>query len=101
MSSCNPYPHDSFTVHYQKHEPSGFCLYPKALDGINTFFNPIVYTKHNDSEDISLIYCKKIEAVTKLLYNKYYKKSKPMKSKEEESQKYSTSKICDICEKDL
>lgn len=73
MSSCNPYPHDSFTVQYQKQEPSGFCLYLKALDGIKTFFNPIVYTKHNDSEGISPICCKKIEALTKLLYNKYYK----------------------------
>lgn len=29
INSCNPYPHDSFTMQYQNHEPSGFCLYLK------------------------------------------------------------------------
>ena len=29
---------------YQKHEPSGYCLYLKGLDGINDNYKPIVYT---------------------------------------------------------
>ena len=44
LSTCAPNPHDSYT-YYQKHEPSGFCLYLKGLDRINNLFNPIVYTK--------------------------------------------------------
>ena len=29
LQTCQPYPHDSYTYSYQKHEPSGFCLYLK------------------------------------------------------------------------
>ena len=32
LSTCEPYPHNSYTYSYQKHEPSGFCLYLKGLD---------------------------------------------------------------------
>ena len=74
IKTCNPYPNESFTMQYQKHEPSGFCLYLKGPDGLNTFFNPIVYTKQKEGEEISLIFCKKIEALTKQIYNKFYKK---------------------------
>ena len=63
-------------MQYQKHEPSGFCIYLKGPDGLNTFFNPIVYTKQREDEDISLIFCKKIEKLTKQIYNNYYKKIK-------------------------
>ena len=45
INSCQPNPDKSFTQGYQKHEPSGYCLYLKALDGLNTNFKPIVYTK--------------------------------------------------------
>ena len=65
LQTCQPYPHDSYTYSYQKHEPSGFCLYLKGLDGINKLFNPIVYTKKTDDEDISKIFVEKLEAITK------------------------------------
>ena len=35
INSCQPNPNHSFTQEYQKHEPSGYCLYLKGLDGIN------------------------------------------------------------------
>ena len=53
VNSCQPNPDKSFTQSYQKHEPSGYCFYIKALDGINTNFKPIVYTKKTPDEDIS------------------------------------------------
>ena len=53
VNYCQPNPEKSLTQGYQKHEPSGFCLYLKALDGINTNFKPIVYTKKTPDEDIS------------------------------------------------
>ena len=61
LSICQPYPHDSYTYSFQKHEPSGFCLYLKGLDGINKPYNPIVYTKQTGDEDISKIFVKKLK----------------------------------------
>ena len=46
VNSCQPNPEKSYTKTYQKHEPSVFCLYLKSLDGMNTNFKPIVYTKN-------------------------------------------------------
>ena len=40
LFTCEPHPHYSHTYSYQKHEPSGFCLYLKGLDGINKLFTP-------------------------------------------------------------
>ena len=53
MNSCQPNPNKSYTQGYQKHEPSGCCLYLKGLDGIDVNFKPIVYTKKTEDEDIS------------------------------------------------
>ena len=72
LSSCEPYPHDSCTYSYQKHEPSGFCLYLKRLDGIKKLSNPIVYTKQSDNEGIAAIFVSKLKAITKKIYNDYY-----------------------------
>ena len=76
LSTCQPYPHDSYTYSYQKHEPSGFCLYLKGLDRINKLFNPIIYTKRNDDEDLAAIFVSKLQAITNKIYNDYYKKTK-------------------------
>ena len=62
ITTCKPNPESykqksgqkkSYTLSYQKHEPSGYCIYIKALDGININFKPIVYTKKTPDEDIS------------------------------------------------
>ena len=45
VNSCQPNPNKSYTQDYQKHEPSGYALYLKGLDGIEVNFKPIVYTK--------------------------------------------------------
>ena len=49
MNNCEPNPDNSFTMQYQKHEPCGFCLYIKPMDGINIKIepNPLIYTKKN------------------------------------------------------
>ena len=77
LSTCEPYPHDSYTYSYQKHEPSGFCLYLKGLDRINKLFNPIIYTKQNYGEDIASAFISKRVALTNKIYKDYYKKPKP------------------------
>ena len=53
MNSCQPNPNKSYTQGYQKHEPTGYALYLKGLDGIDVNFKPIVYTKKAEDEDIS------------------------------------------------
>ena len=77
VNYCQPNPEKSFTQGYQKHEPSGFCLYLKALDGINTNFKPIVYTKKTPDEDISKKFIKNVVKLTHQIYQDYYKKPKP------------------------
>ena len=50
MNTCSPDPNESYTYNYQKYEPTGFCLYLKGLDGINTIFKPILYTKEREGD---------------------------------------------------
>ena len=47
INSCQPNPNSSFTQEYQKHEPSGYCLYLKGLDGIKDNCKPIVFIQRN------------------------------------------------------
>ena len=62
ISTCKPNPESykqksrqkkSYTLSYQKHEPNGYCLYIKALDGMEANFKPLVYKKKTSDEDIS------------------------------------------------
>ena len=53
INSCKPNPNKSYTQEYQKHEPSGYCLYLKGLDGIKDNYKPIVYAKKSEDENIS------------------------------------------------
>lgn len=101
LSTCKSYPHDCYTYSYQKHEPSGFCLYLKGLDGINKLYNPIVYTKQTDDEDISEIFVEKLEKITNQIYNDYYKKPKQLKLASQEEQEFSKTEIRHICEKEF
>ena len=51
---------ESYTQGYQKHEPGGYCLYIKALDGMEVNFKPLVYKKKTEDEDISKCFIKHI-----------------------------------------
>ena len=70
MSTCCPNPEDSYTYNYQKHEPSGFCLYIKGLNPDITF-EPILYTTKNSNDDIPSIFVSKLAKVTNKIYNYY------------------------------
>ena len=69
MNTCKPNPKESFSYNYQKHEPSGFCIYIKGIVPKITF-KPIIYTKNNDSDDIAEVFVNKLAEVTKSIYNK-------------------------------
>ena len=51
-NSCQPNPNKSYTQSYQKHEPIGYALYLKGLDGREINYKPIVYCRKSEDEDI-------------------------------------------------
>ena len=76
VNSCQPNPNKSYTQSYQKHEPSGYCLYLKGLDGIDVNFKPIVYTKKTEDEDISKRFIKHVIKLTHKIYQRILLKTK-------------------------
>ena len=101
MNSCQPNPNKSYTQGYQKHEPSGYCLYLKGLDGIDVNFKPIVYTKKTEDEDISKRFIKIVIKLTRKIYQEYYSKPKPLNLTPQEEKDFQLATICHICEQDL
>ena len=101
MNSCQPDANKSYTQGYQKHEPSGYCLYLKALDGMEVNFKPIVYKKKTEDEDISKRFIKHVIKLTHQIYQKYYKKPKTMIFNPKDKRDFQSAKICHICEQDL
>ena len=101
VNSCQPTPNKSFTQSYQKLEPSGYCLYIKALDGLNTNFKPIVYTKKTLDEDISKKFIKHVVKLTHQIYQEYYKNPKIMIFNSKDQEDFLSATKCHICEKDL
>ena len=108
IHSCQPNPiknkkknNKSYTISYQKHEPSGCCLYIKCLDGMEVNFKPIVYKKKTEDEDISKCFIKHVIKLTHQIYQKYYKKPKTMIFNSKDQKDFQSAKICHICEQDL
>ena len=101
INSCQPNPNKPYTQGYQKHEPSGYALYLKGLDGINVNYNPIVYTKKTEDEDISKKFIKHVRKLTHKIYRRYYSNPKPLKLTPQEQKDFQLAKACHICEQDL
>ena len=101
INSCQPNPDISFTEGYQKHEPSGYCIYLKGLDGIGDNYKPIVYKKKSEDEDISKKFIKHVWLLTHMIYRKYYSNPKPLKLTPQEQKDFQSAKVCHICEQDL
>ena len=101
VNSCQPNQDKSFTQGYQKHEPSGYCFYIKALDGINTNFKPIVYTKKTPDEDISKRFINHLTKLTHQIYQEYYTKPKPYNLTSQEEKDFQSATKCHICEQKL
>ena len=101
LNSCQPNPNNSFTQEYQKHEPSGYCLYLKGLDGINDNYKPIVYKKKSEDDNISEKFIKHLKIKAHSIYRKYYKNPKPLKLSPEEGKDFKSAKVCHICEKEV
>ena len=56
MNTCSPNPKESYNYNYQMHEPSGFCFYIKGV--VDTKFEPIIFTKTKDDDDVAKIFVK-------------------------------------------
>ena len=100
MNTCSPNPEESYTYNYQKHEPSGFCLYIKGIDP-NILFEPILYTKTNSTDDIPAIFVSKLEKVTNKIYQDFYCRPIPLKLTKKEQESINRAKICHFCKKEL
>ena len=103
MNSCQPDPNKSFTESYQKHEPSGYCLFLKGLDGIKDIFKPIVYLRktEDEDEDVSANFINDIRSLTYMIYKKYYLKPKELNLSSQEEEEFQSAKVCHICEEDF
>ena len=110
ISTCKPNPESykqksrqkkSYTQSYQKHEPSGYCLYLTALDGMEVNFKPLVYKKKTENEDISKCFIKHIIKITRQIYQKYCKKPKPYNLTPQEEKDFQSATKCHICEQKL
>ena len=98
--NCSPNPEKSYNFNYQKHEPSGFCFYIKGIvPGIK--FEPIIYTKTKDSDDISKIFVNKLAKVTNKIYNDFYHHPIPLKLTHTEQKSFDKAETCYICKKEL
>ena len=62
-----------------EHEPSGYALYLKGLDGMEINYKPIVYTKKTEDEDISKKFIKHVLKLTFMIYQKILFKTKTLK----------------------
>ena len=96
MNTCSPNPENSYSYNYQKHEPSGFCLYIKGIDP-NISFEPILYTKAKESDDISAIFVPKLEKITNKMYQGFFCRPLLLKLTPSEQDSFNKAEIGHIC----
>ncbi|CAH3171136.1 unnamed protein product [Porites lobata] len=99
MNTCCPNPEDSYNYNYQKHEPSGFCIFIKGV--VDKRIKPITYTKKEEDEDIAKIFVEKLSEATRGIYNDFYRRRKPLKLTQDEQKSFDKAKFCHICNKEL
>ena len=64
-------------------------------------FEPIIYTKTKDSDDISKIFVTKLAKVTNKIYNDFYHHPIPLKLTHAEQISFDKAETCHICKKEL
>ena len=95
LETCKPNPEGSYTLGYQKHEPSGFCFYIKGI--VPNIFKPICFTKKKESDNVAEIFVSKLAKVTQKLFDDFYRHPKPLRLTEEEQKSFKEARICHIC----
>ena len=99
MNTCSPNPEDSYEYSYQKHEPSGFCIFIKGV--VDKKIKPITFTKKEEDEDVAKIFVEKLTEATRAIYNDYYRRPKPLKLTQDEQKSFGKAKFCHICNTEL
>ena len=99
IENCKPNPAGSYTLGYQKDEPSGFCFYIKGI--VSNIFKPLIYTKQKDSDNIAEIFVSKLAMITRKLYDDFYRHPKPLKLTKKEQISFDKAETCHICSKEL
>ena len=99
MNTCSPNPEDSYRYDYQKHEPSGFCIFIKGV--VDKKIKPITYTKKEEDDDVARIFVEKISEVTRAIYNDYYRWPKPLKLTQDQQKSFDKAEYCHICNTEL
>ena len=99
MNTCCPNPKDSYNYNYQKHEPSGFCIFIKGV--VDKKIKPIIYSKTEEDEDIPKIFVEKLSEATRGIYNDFYRKPKPLILSKDEQKSFDKAEFCHICNKEL
>ena len=99
LETCKANPAGSYTLGYQKHEPSGFCFYIKGI--VPNIFKPICFTKQKESDNVAEIFVSKLAKVTQKLFDDFYRHPKPLRLTEEEQKSFKEARICHICSKEL
>ena len=85
----------STTMKYQKHEPSGFCLY---IVSPYFEFEPIMYTKKSQDEDIGQIFFETLETELRKVCDLI---EKEMIFTDDDKRTYEESTHCHICGKEF
>ena len=99
MNTCSPNPEDSYEYNYQKHEPSGFCIFIKGV--VDKKIKPITFTKKEEDEDEAKIFVEKLTEVTREIYNVYYRRPKPLKLTQDQQKSFDKAEYCHICNTEL
>ena len=99
MNTCCPNPEDSYNYNYQKHEPSGFCIFNKGV--VDKKIKQIVYSKTEEDEDIAKIFVEKLTEATRGIYNDFYRRPKPLILSKDEQKLFDKAEFCHICNKEL
>ena len=95
IENCKPNPAGSYTLGYQKHEPSEFCFYIKGI--VPNIFKPITFTKQKESDNVAEIFVSKLAKITQNLYDDFYQHPQPLRLTEEEQKSFKEANICHIC----
>ena len=99
MNTCSPNPENSYRYDYQKHEPSGFCIFIKGV--VDKKIKPITYTKKEEDDDVARIFIEKISELTRAIYYDFYCQPKPLKLTQDQQKSFDKAKICHICNTEL
>ena len=96
LDSVRPSEDAQYTMKYQKHEPSGFCLYV-----VSPYFEfeQIMYTKKSEDEDIGRIFFETLETEVRKVRDLI--KHEEMIFTDDDKRTYEESTHCHICGKEF